>query len=786
MDTIVDTLTSLLGRLFDILAYLYYTDPYSTVIKVAGAALLLYFIITLLVKHVGSKKGKGTNFSSSARSALRQGDYVAAADFYTYDGKLAKAYDLYIKGNAKKKASEIALRLNNIDAAINLLVEAGDPAAAARIAKSNNSFKKAGDIYTTLKSYTEAASAYEQAKEYLKAAQMYEHAEMFQPAAELYLSMNDTARAAQCYFKTFNADFSKEKMEVDHEYTTRMTELAKKTGTLLLKVGMPEKAGRVYASMRLYELAAEAFKAAGKLSEAGEFLTIANKPLEASQAFEKAGDLVKANTVRAEHYRGAGEFQKAAECYERINEYMNAAELYTSAENHPKAAEMYEKAGEYELSAQMYESANDLKRAAAFYQRAGNLEKAKQLFKYIGDEKNLIGTLLKENKFIEAAEQYTKLGDEDSAIQALQKVAPSDDKEYYRSCVLLGGLFVNKGMFVQAIEKYKRAIGNKPLDKNTVDAYYGIATAMESTGEMSKALIIYDKILAEDYNYQDTQARIERLKKLPPKPQQIKATEGIRYSIVKEIGRGNMGKVYEAYDNVLERKVAYKIPSLDLTHHPELVNDFLREAKSAASLNHPNIVIVYDAGKQGEDYYIAMELLGGKTLKDILIEKGHLINSLALKISEQLVRALVYAHSKNLIHRDIKPGNIMITDYDTVKLMDFGLAKIIQDTTQHATKVIGTPYYMSPEQIKGENINFETDIYSFGAVFYEMLAGTPPFSKGDIYYHHMHSPAPSLKNTLPSIPDKIDNLIRRCLQKEPGKRFPSTSELLSAIVSLRA
>ncbi len=794
MDTIVDTIAALLGRLLDTFVYLSSTAPYSIIIKFAGAALVLYIVATIVSKLFRSGSGKQTNFSGSARSALRHGDYVAAADFYAYDGKLSKAYEFYIKGGAKRKAAEVALRLNNIDTAITLLIEAGDPSGAARIARSNNNLKKAGDIYRTLKSYTEAASAYEQAREYPQAAQMYELAEMFQPAADIYLRMNDTVRAAQCSLKAFNADFSIEKMEFDHEYTTRMIGSAQKTGALLLKVGMPEKAGKVYAAMKLYDLAAGASMTAGKFAEAGEFFTMANRPIDAAQAFDKAGDTVKANTVRAEHYRGTGHPLKAAECYERINEYMNAAELYASAESYPKAGQMYEKAGEYELAAQMYESANDMQHAASLYQRAGHLDKAKQIYQFVGDEKNLIGTLLKENKFIEAAEQYIKLGETDAAIQALQKVAQSDEKGYYTACVLLGGLFVDKGMSTQAIEKYRKAIGNKPLDRGTVDAYYGIATAMEATGEASKALLIYNKILAEDYTYKDTKKRIDRLGDLSQKIQQIKATEGTRYSIVKEIGRGNMGKVYEAYDNVLERKVAYKIPSLDLTHHPELVTDFLREAKSAAALNHPNIVIVYDAGKQGDEYYIAMELMSGQTLKDILLSKGRLSIPDALKVSEQLVRALVYAHSKNLIHRDIKPGNIMITEGGIVKLMDFGLAKIIHDTTQHMTKAIGTPYYMSPEQIRGDKINYETDIYAFGAVFYEMLTGTPPFSKGDVYYHHMHSPPPSLKDATPPLSsngsarqvDRLEDIVKKCLQKEPERRFPSTADLLSTIVAARA
>ncbi len=784
-DTIVNTAVSVFHKLLNTLIYFYNTKPYSIAIKFITAVVLFYILIVILKKLFRSTTGKSANFSSSARNALKHGDYTTAADFYMYDGNLSKAYDLYIKAGAKRKASEIALRMNNISTAINLLVESGDLLAAAKIAKNNNNFIKAADIYTTLKSYIEAASAYEQAKEYIKAARMYENAEMFQPAAELYLKMNDTNKAAQCYLKAFGNDYSKEKMEIDYEYTIRMKDLAGKTGALLSKVGRHEKAARVYASMKLYGMAAAEFKAAGKLMESGEYLTRINKSLEAALLFEEAGDITKANTVRAEHYKATGELQKAAECYKRINEYMNAADLYTGMMDYPKAGEMYERAEEYELAAQMYENAKEFQHAAELYQRAGNLEKARQLYESTGEKKKLVELLVKEKKFIDAAERYTKLGDVDNTIRALQKVPSTNEKEYFRACVLLGDLFVNKGMFVQAIEKYKKAIGSKPLDKGTIDAYYGIAAAFEATDETSKALMIYNKILAEDYNYKDTQARIKKLEALPAKKPGIKTEESIRYRIVKEIGRGNMGKVYEAYDNVLERKVAYKIPSLDLTHHPESVNDFLREAKSAAALNHPNIVIVYDAGKQGGDYYIAMELVYGKTLKDILREKGALPPAEALKISEQLAKALVYAHGKNLIHRDIKPGNIMLTEEGIVKLMDFGLAKIIHDTAQYATKIIGTPYYMSPEQIRGDKISFKTDIYSFGVVLYEIIAGSPPFSKGDVYYHHLHIPAPSLKNIAHGTSDKLDNLVARCLQKEVNDRFSTTSELLSVITSLR-
>jgi len=784
MNTIVDTTGFLIDKLLSLIAYIYYTEPYNIILKLAGGLFGFYIFSVVLKKLFLVSHGKTTNFAESARNAIKHGDYVSAGDFYAYDGKLSKAYEFYMKAGAKKKASEIALRMNKIDTAINLLLESGDANAAARLAKTKGDFKKAGDIYRSIKSYTEAASAYEDGKDYTNAAEMYEIAEMFLPAGELYLKSNNLNKAAQCYLKALNSDYSTEKMEMDRDYTARMEELARKTGSLLTKIGKHEIAAKVYASMKLYELAIEAYKSAGKFVEAAEYLTLVNKPLEAAVFYEKAGELVKANTIKAEYYRGIGEKDKAAKCYEAIQEFINAAELYHDANNYTKAGEMYEKAGEYELAAQMYEVAGLPQKAAELYEKAGNLEKAKSFYKLVGDEKKLINALVKEKRFVEAAEQFIKINDMDNAIQTLQMVQSSNEAEYYRACVLLGDIFFKKGMLTQAVEKYKKAIGNKPLDKPTLDAYYGISRAFEGLGELSKALLIYEKIIAEDYNYRDVKNRIKMLKEQPKKVQGLISGGDIRYRIIREIGRGNMGRVYEAYDNVLERKVAYKVPNLDLTHHPEMVGDFLREAKSAAALNHPNIVIVYDAGKQGNEYYIAMELVNGKTLKDILRDKGRLSQQDSLNIAVQLVKALVYAHSNNLIHRDIKPGNIMITNDGVIKLMDFGLAKIIHDTAQTATKVIGTPYYMSPEQIKGDKISFQTDIYAFGVVLYEMLAGVPPFNKGDVYYHHLHTVPASLKGIVPEVSDVLNDIVLKCLEKQPEKRFVNSSELLSAIRSI--
>jgi serine/threonine protein kinase len=205
-----------------------------------------------------------------------------------------------------------------------------------------------------------------------------------------------------------------------------------------------------------------------------------------------------------------------------------------------------------------------------------------------------------------------------------------------------------------------------------------------------------------------------------------------RYEILGELGRGAMGVVYRAVDPVIGRNVAVK--TIRLTEEgtgltrPELLSRFQTEARAAGLLTHPNIVVVYDAGEEDGLYYITMELVVGKSMQAIFDSGESFPVSRILRILEQTCAALQFAHECNIVHRDIKPANLMLTADDTVKVTDFGTAKILQfGTVQQTTHVMGTPSYMSPEQVKGRPIDGRTDIFSLGVVLYEMLTGEKPF-----------------------------------------------------------
>jgi serine/threonine protein kinase len=266
-----------------------------------------------------------------------------------------------------------------------------------------------------------------------------------------------------------------------------------------------------------------------------------------------------------------------------------------------------------------------------------------------------------------------------------------------------------------------------------------------------------------------------------------------RYEIVAELGRGAMGVVYKATDPVIGRPVAVKTIKLSeqgtgLTR-AELIARFQTEARAAGLLTHHNIVVVYDAGEEDGLFYITMELVEGKSLQ-ALIDSGHAFPlPRVLRIMEQACNALQFAHENNIVHRDIKPANIMLTGDDTVKVTDFGTAKILQfGTVQQTAHVMGTPSYMSPEQVKGRAVDGRTDIFSLGVMLYEMITGEKPFP-GDsittvIYKIVNEEPVPP-RTIDPTIHPGISAAVMRALAKEPEDRYQNCHEFLEDLRNFR-
>ena len=254
-----------------------------------------------------------------------------------------------------------------------------------------------------------------------------------------------------------------------------------------------------------------------------------------------------------------------------------------------------------------------------------------------------------------------------------------------------------------------------------------------------------------------------------------------RYEIVKNIGEGGMANVYLANDTILDRKVAIKVLRGDLSSDDKFIRRFQREALSVSNLSHPNIVEVYDVGEEDGQYYIVMEYIEGKTLKQLLKKRESLILSEVIDIMTQLTDGISHAHESYIIHRDIKPQNIMIEDDGRIKITDFGIAMALNATQLTQTNsVMGSVHYLAPEQASGKSATIKSDIYSLGILMYELITGNVPF-KGDnaveIALKHMKDKIPSIRKQDPSIPQSVENIILKATAKNPRNRYDSTKEM---------
>ncbi len=253
-----------------------------------------------------------------------------------------------------------------------------------------------------------------------------------------------------------------------------------------------------------------------------------------------------------------------------------------------------------------------------------------------------------------------------------------------------------------------------------------------------------------------------------------------RYQVVRKLGAGGMANVYLAEDQELGRRVAIKILNDRHANDDQFVERFRREAKNAAALSHPNIVSIYDRGEAEGTYYIAMEFLDGRSLKELIVSRGPAPISVSVEYARQILQALRFAHRHGIVHRDIKPHNVLVDAEGRVKVTDFGIARAGTSQMTEAGSIVGTAQYLSPEQARGTNVDQRSDVYSLGIVLYELLTGTVPFN-GDtpveIAMKHLSTVPEPPSTKRPEIPRDLDLIVMRALAKDPADRYQSAEEM---------
>jgi len=375
------------------------------------------------------------------------------------------------------------------------------------------------------------------------------------------------------------------------------------------------------------------------------------------------------------------------------------------------------------------------------------------------------------------------------------------DEESAESNRMLGVAFQTQGQLDMAFEKFRKC---RPIDGQVLEAMYNLALDFERKRQFSKATSVYQYMSAHDNKFRDIEMRMNRAQKMEETVMLggsnaagtlMLDQAGIekpmlgRYEVLKELGKGAMGTVYLGKDPKISRIVAIKTMALAQEFDEDEIDDvkarFFREAETAGRLNHPNIVTIYDAGEEHDLIYIAMEFLKGQDLAqyckpDNLMEMRRVISIVA-----RAAEGLDFAHQQNVVHRDIKPANIMYeAESDTVKITDFGIARITDSSKTKTGTVLGTPSYMSPEQLAGKKVDGRSDLFSLGVMLYQMLSGTLPFkadSMASLMFKITNEEAADIRTIRAAVPEALAVVVNKALIKDADQRFQTGIEFANAL-----
>jgi tetratricopeptide (TPR) repeat protein len=520
----------------------------------------------------------------------------------------------------------------------------------------------------------------------------------------------------------------------------------------------------------------------------------------AANELERTGAAPAATRLRADLLRARGDLAGASRALETAGDLRGAAELRAPSEEPEAAAALFEAAEQFDKAGAAYRAAGDFAAAVRAYERAGDLEAAIECCKETDDAEQLLALYEKHGSYFEAGQIAAGQRQVTRAIHNLARVVASDPS-YAAACRQLVDLYVQRGQLPAALDRLDDLLDSEGDESSALPLWSVKAELLERMGRDDEALAAWETIETRAPKFRDSADRAAALRAkreaatpapqapatVPTPPPAAPATAApgdSRYEILEELGRGAMGVVFKARDKHLGRVVALKRLTESLRGHPTAVAFFEREARAAAALNHPNIVTVYDAGNEAGQYFITMELLQGTTLDTILRARGAMAAPVAAAIAMQVCAGLHYAHSNRVIHRDVKTANLFYTRERIVKIMDFGLAKVVEEARKGATVIGGTPFYMAPEQAAGEEVDHRADLYALGVTLFELLTKTVPFRAGDVTFHHRNTPAPDPRERVAGIPAPMAELVLRLMAKRPEDRPQSAADVASALAPI--
>ncbi len=779
------------------------------ILMLTGISVVILLVILLLLRSANSSGGGKTPKTAAGKRRLAkrlraQRRPAKAGELFLEAGDREMALQTWLQAGLLVRAAplleekgELALALEAYDSAgdhesaARVAEKASDPVGAASHYEQIHRWADAGRCWASSGANIRAGNAWWNAKEFLKAAEAYEAAGGSLEAAKAYRYLLDSSRAAGVGGKL--------------QKTYDLAKLGKRAGQAFQRAGQEREAADSYALGGLYVEAAALYEHVGALVEASQVHIRLGALPKAADLLERAGLTEQASVVRARVSVSSGNLHQAATELEAAGDIDGAANLLMQLGDQGGAAKLYDKAGNHASAALAWGQAGEDRSAALAWERAGDSAQAVELYRSAGDTKNELRLREAAGDWVRAGHLHLLHGDMDAGEAALRKV-PEGAPEFRDACRLMGEVYRSQGKVAAAAVRYRQSIEGDRPESGSADAWYWAAVCSLKADELTDALSLLTIVREYDPTFRDVQDRLEECQRLVAEELVRGGGADGRYERRGMLGKGGMGTVYRAHDLVLEREVAFKVLSPDATGHAQAREWFLREARSAASLNHPSIVTVFDFGELEGDLFIAMELVEGTNLKDLLGATGPLPLEQLRDVIVQATDALGFAHARGVIHRDIKPANLIWSDDDVLKVTDFGLAKMTtvegvvlgelegpgqsgiirrpgrtqaRETSQ--SRVMGTPAYMSPEQIRYRRVSPAADQYSLGVTMFELGTGRIPFSSGNLLRAHLHDEPPPPRTLRPDLPPWFDDVILRCLSKDPSERFADVFELRSEI-----
>ncbi|AXA35544.1 MAG: hypothetical protein D6691_05910 [Candidatus Hydrogenedentota bacterium] len=833
--------------------------PYAGVTFFAGGIALIFGLIylqvaiqsTVVAIYSRFKHGPAVDPESLGRNEavlrrlavkhIKKGEFAQAAEIYESLESWEEAAESFEKAGLLGRAAQAWIRAGNRLKAIPLFEQEKQYALAADAAikeglrdRANKNYRLAGEAAYAENSYTKAAQYFEKAQDYERAGRIFE-------------SLKRIEDALRCYERAGAADrIEKLVQELDTNALLARgdacLELVRRAAEQLARQDKPGQGAELLEKAGDFIRAAEMYESAEMWDKAGNAYFQAELYDRAEQCYLKIAERAKQAELLARVAIQRSDWQTAGDYFLEADKLTQAVDAFKRAKNYLAAAKVYEQQNRFLMAAEMYAAAKEIRLAAEAYAKAHDWRNAAECFEAAGDLPQAVQAYVSAGDYYRAGKLALQLNDLSQAVDYLQRVPPTSP-DWKLATGFLGAAFYRQGRGDLARDMFQRVANSVVPTAETLPILYAYARQLEEEGDPD-AVAIYRRILAVDVKYEDVQQRLPGAERLLAEASRREASQaresGIgfapfessgtgyptigtrtptqtsfsfrrpitqvpetrfgeesRYQILSELGRGGMAIVYRAFDTHLEREVALKTFPLSRHAGPGREDVFLREARLIARLSHPNIVTIYDCGHMNYLYYIAMEYVPGENLKQIVKRKGPLSLEELRSVIAQLADALMYAHSQQVLHRDIKPANVIKRESGDIKVVDFGVAKILSDAATCAIAeedsqrtLVGTPQYMAPEQILGQPVDARTDIYALGLTIFYLVTGRTPFDVKkvtdpvEISQMQVHSsfPLPSTINA--TLPPKLDEIFVRCTRKNPNDRYSSVREFLDEFMQV--